>query len=161
MNSTFGIKKLLETNSDYILAGIVIVILLILLLCYSNTSYTNNAPTNRESYTNDYDVPQNLNYMQDVRVNEQQNNSPQLVLFYTNWCGYSRQFLPIWEECKKVFNAKYPNLALVDIECSDKDARCQGIRGFPTVKFFKDGQIEEFMGPRTVQGIEQFIAGRV
>jgi thioredoxin-like negative regulator of GroEL len=165
MDSASGIKKMLETNSDYILVGIVIVILLVLFLYYNNTSYTNNAPSNHEPYSNQSADTNNggENEQQHPMTNDRahQDNSTKLMLFYTDWCGYSRQFLPVWEECKKTFAVKYPNLNIVDVECSNNDARCQGVQGFPTVKFYKDGHAEEFSGPRTVQGIEQFIAGRV
>ena len=61
-----------------------------------------------------------------------------LVLFYASWCGFSRRFLPQFEEysqncskeCLKVDKVESPQL------CKE-----YAIEYYPTVIWFKDGKV--------------------
>jgi len=61
-----------------------------------------------------------------------------LVLFYASWCGFSRRFLPHFEEysqncskdCVKIDKVEYPKL------CKE-----YSIKYYPTVIWFKGGKV--------------------
>jgi thiol-disulfide isomerase/thioredoxin len=61
-----------------------------------------------------------------------------LVLFYASWCGFSRRFLPHFEEyskncskdCAKIDKVEYPQL------CKE-----YSIEYYPTLIWFKDGKV--------------------
>lgn len=69
---------------------------------------------------------------------ETKNAKDVLVLFYASWCGFSRRFLPQFEEysqngskdCTKVDKVQSPEL------CKE-----YSIEYYPTVIWFKDGKI--------------------
>ena len=78
-----------------------------------------------------------------------------LVLFYAPWCGWSKKFLPVWDEfvdkmkdtegikCIKVNSDEKP-------DCIDHF----GIKGFPTIKLLrKDDKTVEFKEHRNVESL--------
>jgi thiol-disulfide isomerase/thioredoxin len=147
------LQQFYNTHSNYILFGIIVLILSILLFIYNKNNNTNNALA--ETHVNKSDTYDTF------QQNIKKEKSTKIILFYAMWCGHSRNFLPVWEECKKIFLIKYPTLDVIGIECGDNDDRCKGVPGFPTIRFYKDGQTEEYLGPRTIDGLDTFIAGRI
>lgn len=141
------LQKNINTNSDYILIGFLIFILIILFY--------------RTGRANNIDNTTNAHIVAEKYQNDLSNDSAKLVLYYTDWCGFSQQFLPVWAEVKKVLGSKYSALNILEFECSKDDGKCNNVKGYPTVRFEKNGHIEEFMGPRTVQGLDDFVKGRI
>ncbi|MGE5575473.1 MAG: thioredoxin family protein [Ignavibacteria bacterium] len=62
------------------------------------------------------------------------------VLFYASWCPHSQRFLPIFQEYAKI-NPKQCMSVIID----DKPELCDKyeIDYYPTVLFFKNGQIKK------------------
>jgi thioredoxin 1 len=61
-----------------------------------------------------------------------------LVLFYAPWCGFSRRFLPTFEEYSKTCSQE---CAVVDKEKSPELCKKYSISFYPTVIWFKEGKI--------------------
>jgi thiol-disulfide isomerase/thioredoxin len=85
-------------------------------------------------------------------------NAATLYLFYTNWCGHSLRFLPIWDQ----FGAgnSFPGLNIQKVDCEKSDL-CNkfNVKGFPMVKLVKvDGSVTDFNGPRTIDGLNSFVS---
>lgn len=59
---------------------------------------------------------------------------PMLVMFYVDWCGYCRRYMPIFGELAKEYADKY-TFALVN--CDDPENKSfykeMGVMGFPTL----------------------------
>lgn len=83
----------------------------------------------------------------------QNQNKNRIVLYYTNWCGFSKQFFPIWS----AFETRNGDKIIIEkVDC--ETSKCD-VNGFPTVKMYKlNGEVINFDGPRTVEGLETFIA---
>jgi thiol-disulfide isomerase/thioredoxin len=81
---------------------------------------------------------------------------PSIVLFYKDWCGHCKQFKPVWNEFTKITDKKYINVLMTD---DDKIIKNNNVDGFPTVKFFKDGESDVYSGERTVSGLSDFVNG--
>ncbi len=77
-----------------------------------------------------------------------------LKLYYTNWCGWSQKFLPIWDELTK----KVKKVNMTKIDCEKNKELCEGIPGFPylILEKKKDDKIT-YKGDRTVDGILGFL----
>jgi len=76
-----------------------------------------------------------------------------LVEFYAPWCGHCKALAPIWDELAKVSES---NIAKVDCTV-EKDLMARfGIKGFPTIKFIKDGKVYDFRGARTVEAFQAY-----
>lgn len=66
-------------------------------------------------------------------------SKPELTvsLFYTDWCGYSRQFLPEWEKLASTKFTKYVNFEKFECDQSQNICTANEITGYPTIKFTK------------------------
>ena len=88
-----------------------------------------------------------------------------LVLYYTNWCGYSKMFLPEWKKFKDAVSGSKV-LVLDEVDCEKDKAKCTEVPGYPTVLLYlsngktvpfdktKDGQ----MYSRNYDGLVRFIS---
>lgn len=85
--------------------------------------------------------------------NSAQNNY-KLVLYYTNWCGWSQKFLPTWDELKK----QVKNVDFVDIDCENNKDQCQNIPGFPylVLENVSSNKIQ-YKGDRTIEDLKKFL----
>lgn len=59
------------------------------------------------------------------------------VKFYAPWCVHCRKLAPVWEELATKLKGQI-NVAHLDATTNQQTARRFGIRGFPTLLYFKD-----------------------
>ncbi|XP_033110984.1 protein disulfide-isomerase TMX3-like [Anneissia japonica] len=81
-----------------------------------------------------------------------------LVSFYAPWCGHCKQLKPTWTTVGQTFavtNSKI-RVAVIDGTKSTRAMDHFNVRGFPTIKFFRNGVAHTFSGPRTVDEIVTF-----
>lgn len=87
-----------------------------------------------------------------------------LVLYYTEWCGYSNMFRPEWDSFVKLAKTNFPNLRVDEVRCEGgNESICneKGVQGFPTVILYKGkdsngGQIT-YDGDRTAEKLTEFV----
>jgi len=82
-----------------------------------------------------------------------------LIEFYAPWCGHCKRLVPIWEELATTVKGKF-NVAKVDCTVEKDVATSNGIRGFPTIKLFHNGEVSEFNGARTVEAFIEFVESK-
>ncbi|CAM9432206.1 unnamed protein product [Lampetra planeri] len=66
-----------------------------------------------------------------------------LVMFYAPWCGHCKKLKPDYDEAAKILNEEENSpgvLAAVDATIHRALAERFSIKGFPTTKFFQDGE---------------------
>lgn len=86
------------------------------------------------------------------------------VKFFAPWCGHCKRLAPTWDELAEEYNeAKGGNKVIIaKVDCTVDTSLCadQGITGYPTLKFFKEGSKEgvKYRGPRDLISLEAFIA---
>lgn len=82
-----------------------------------------------------------------------------LVEFYAPWCGHCKRLAPTWEELATAAKKEGKfQVGKVDCTAEKETASKVGVQGYPTVKLFKDGKlVEEYSGPRTVEGFTSFV----
>ena len=88
-----------------------------------------------------------------------------LVLFYADWCGHCKNFMPTWDKISKTVNENKSGAKLIKVECG-KPQENEGhkmimekysIEGYPTIKYFENGNAKDYEGPRTEEGIVEFL----
>ena len=85
---------------------------------------------------------------------------PQFVLYYANWCGYSKQFLPEWNKFVEYAKANLSKVDVKEIVCEgDGEKVCSDhqVRGFPTVRLYKGSQMQEYDGERNAQALIDYV----
>jgi protein disulfide-isomerase-like protein len=76
-----------------------------------------------------------------------------LVEFFAPWCGHCKNLAPEYEKAAKALKG-IANIAAVDATVEKVDVQVQG---YPTLKFYVDGTSTDYDGPRTSDGIIDFI----
>lgn len=134
-----------KLDKNYILIGTLFIFIIILLFLNYQKSNKIYAQQVRQSIKNE------------PFINNDSRNSNELVLYYTEWCGWSKKFLPEWNELESSNEIK--NVTLRKVECEkNPDNKCKSIEGFPTIILYKSGKEIEFNShPRTKDGVLAFL----
>lgn len=80
-----------------------------------------------------------------------------MVDFYAPWCGWCKKLEPIWNDLANENDDEGVMIAKLDATQHKGTAVKFGIRGFPTIKMFKDGKVIDYQGERTVPAFKKFI----
>jgi thiol-disulfide isomerase/thioredoxin len=85
------------------------------------------------------------------------NNDLKIINFNTSWCGYSKQFQPVWDEFTNKMEGK--PIQVVDMKCDEKEEMCAkfNVPGYPYVILFKHDKPIVYDGDRTVNELEGFV----
>ncbi|EKX50253.1 hypothetical protein GUITHDRAFT_85427 [Guillardia theta CCMP2712] len=86
-----------------------------------------------------------------------------LVEFYAPWCGHCKQLKPHYAKAATKLKKEHPEVALAKV---DADAHKElgtkfGVRGFPTLKWFVNGEPTDYEGGRTDDAIVTWIKKRM
>ena len=120
------------------------------------------------------DDPPRANPQQEAQRAREKATPPRkcvLHLFYATWCGYCKQFKPIWRAFVQsqlagsaVLRASptFPNIFAEEHESEEPNCGAlmskYGVRGFPTVILtdFEGNKLSEFNEQRTIEGLHRF-----
>jgi thiol-disulfide isomerase/thioredoxin len=88
-------------------------------------------------------------------------SSPFFVKFYSPNCGHCKKLVPVWQQVAKA-SPNYPEPFNVgEVDCTQESFLCErfGIRGVPSLIYFRDGMMYKFSGAREYNEIMKFGAG--
>ncbi|CAG8794712.1 18895_t:CDS:2, partial [Racocetra persica] len=86
-------------------------------------------------------------------------NSEKLILveFFAPWCGHCKALAPEYEIAATALKAE--NIKIAKVDCTVETELCteHGVRGYPTLKVFKEGKPAEYTGGRKADLIISFM----
>lgn len=106
------------------------------------------------------DVPSDVVHLTDSTFNDFIANNPSvLVMFYAPWCGHCKAMKPEYTAAAKTMKDEEISgvLAAVDATKEREMGKRFKIEGFPTVKYFKDGEVAFDVNERTADKIVAFM----
>jgi len=80
------------------------------------------------------------------------------VKFYAPWCGHCKKLAPAWTDLAQAVADQ--DVAIAKVDCTQHRQTCtdNGVRGYPTLKLFRDGAVvNEYKGPRALGNLLNFI----
>ena len=77
-----------------------------------------------------------------------------LIVYYDPNCGYSQEFLPIFEEIASGLH----HLSFGKVNCTNEKETCSDIKGYPELKWYRNGRFYEYHGERDHDSILFFIS---
>jgi len=92
------------------------------------------------------------------------NSKNAFIKFYAPWCGHCKALAPDWDDlADKYASSSSVFIGSVDCTSEDNDDLCHqyGVQGYPTLKYFKDGDTEgeDYQGGRSPEDLEEFVDG--
>ena len=73
-----------------------------------------------------------------------------LVEFFAPWCGHCKKLAPEFSSAAAKLKSTTPSIPLAIVDCIEggkKTCENQGIKGYPTLKIFRNGEVGKVASP--------------
>jgi protein disulfide-isomerase-like protein len=80
------------------------------------------------------------------------------LALYAPWCGHCKRLAPVWKELGEAYAAD-PDVVIAHVDCTVQRDTCNNleVRGYPTIKVIRKGQLTNYEGARDFKSFKKFI----
>jgi len=126
------------------------IVLVVVISIFVSRSLANEEPAENE------EKPSDVVELSAATFDEKTKEGYWLTEFFAPWCGHCKKLAPIWEDLATKSKGNF-NVAKVDCTVEKDVCSKYGVRGYPTVKLFVNGQPEDFKGQRNIEAFTKFV----
>jgi len=107
------------------------------------------------SYAEDAAGPSDVVTLTDANFEQLTKEGSWLVEFYAPWCGHCKKLAPTWEDIATKLKGQV-HVGKVDCTVETGIGRQFGIKGYPTIKLLKAGEVHDHKGERSADSLIDF-----
>lgn len=94
------------------------------------------------------------------QLNKLKVNNKKIILFYTDWCEYSKQFKPTWERLNKKYEGIY-SMEEYNVETDISISNSFNIQSVPVIYLVSNGKKKKYYGEKSYSNLVTFIDSNV
>merc|ERR1712178_241089 len=78
--------------------------------------------------------------------------------FLAPWGGHCKSMKPAYDKLAAEFESS-SSVAIVDVDCTKEQDLCSknGVKGYPTIKYYLDGEAKDYQSGRTYDDMKKFV----
>ena len=102
----------------------------------------------------------NSNVEEHIKIfNENKNKGNWFVKYYANWCPHCTSMQSQWNQLEnhEVLKSKNINIAEIEESHFGQLSSKPDVVGFPTIKYYVNGESQDFQEARTTEGMSSFL----
>ena len=81
-----------------------------------------------------------------------------LVKYYQEWCGHCKEMQPTYDKLASDYEDS-GSVLIAEVDCDKQEEICEaaGVQGYPTLKYFLQGEQNDYEGSRDYEGMASFV----
>ncbi|EGD75764.1 hypothetical protein PTSG_07882 [Salpingoeca rosetta] len=121
-----------------------VTLLLVVAVALTSPASVRAASDSSDDSTSNVVVLTDETFEHDTQISSGATTGDWFIKFYAPWCGFCKAIAPVWDELAD--KVKESNVNIAKVDCTKNRLTCErfGVRGYPSLFFFHNGQIYKY-----------------